>query len=348
MRNGMTVHRLPAALSERSTALSRGWENLSFGLLSMLAVLTGPKPDILYVNSWPILASGFAALAARVRGIPYVISVQDLYPESLITQARGWAGRLARLLFAVDAAIARNAAGVIVITPRFVPAYRARGVPAERTHVVRNWVEIPRDGDEGASDLREQLGMQPNDFVFAYGGNIGVAAGVPALIDAHAMLADSSAVLCIAGSGSELQSCQRRVSPSSRVVFRSPWPAEETQPLLRAADVVVLTTHGAQGTASVPSKLINYMLSGRPVLAAVADDSETADVIRTAGCGWIVPPNADALAAKMREVRTSSRDVLRTMGAAGREYALRHFTAPHCVPTVVRILHDAATQRVGV
>ena len=52
-----------------------------------------------------------------------------------------------------------------------------------------------------------------------------------------------------------------------RIRFYSPWPAAETSPALSAADILILPTQGRQSSASIPSKLIAYMLASRPVLA---------------------------------------------------------------------------------
>ena len=85
---GYNIVRCFSTVSAESRMLSRFAENLSFGLTSGWQVLWQKRPDVIYANTWPIFAAGILALIARWRHVPLVISVQDVYPESLIAQGR--------------------------------------------------------------------------------------------------------------------------------------------------------------------------------------------------------------------------------------------------------------------
>ena len=53
------------------------------------------------------------------------------------------------------------------------------------------------------------------------------------------------------------------------------------------------TSSGSRGASPgyvVPSRLYGVLAAGRPVIAAAEDDSETAQLVREAGCGIVVPP----------------------------------------------------------
>jgi len=63
-------------------------ENISFGMTSSIYLLFSKKPNVIYANTWPVFAMGLLVLIAKVRGIRVVQSVQDIYPESLISQGR--------------------------------------------------------------------------------------------------------------------------------------------------------------------------------------------------------------------------------------------------------------------
>ena len=54
---------------------------------------------------------------------------------------------------------------------------------------------------------------------------------------------------------------------------------------------MILPTRGQQSLASVPSKLIAYMLAARPVIALALPHSDLAQVIEESHCGWVVPPD---------------------------------------------------------
>jgi glycosyltransferase involved in cell wall biosynthesis len=113
-------------------------------------------------------------------------------------------------------------------------------------------------------------------------------------------------------------------------------------PILMAADILVLPTQGDQSLVSMPSKLISYMMSGRPVLAVARVESDMAEAIRESGCGWVAEPgDHEKLAKQINLAACMDRSVLARMGLLGREYALNHFSTETCLPKVIGVLEKA-------
>jgi glycosyltransferase involved in cell wall biosynthesis len=336
--------------SSNSTMLSRLAENLSFGLTAGLRLLCGQRPDVIYSNSWPIFATGIVACIARLRSVPLVISVQDVYPESLGSQLRMRKQRwFYRLLRQCDLMISRSAKQIIVISPRYRQLYETdRGVLAENLHVVQNWgndAMFGRDTSAGIA-FRQVLGIPKNAFVAVYAGNIGFASNAEMLVDVFAKLKDRSEVyLVIAGDGSRLSACQEKAAMKhlERVLIHSPWKSEETAPILQMADVLLLPTKGRQSLNSIPSKLIAYFFSGRPVIAAVLPESDTGMAVLRSGAGWVVDPDSvDLMAEAIVAASGQATESLSQMGSAGREYAIQNFTRESNLPQVIHIVEQAA------
>ena len=247
------------------------------------------RPDVIYANTWPIIATGILFLIASLRGIAVVISIQDVYPEALVAQHRiRDDGLLARFMRWIDRLIARHSADVIVISESFAEVYRnRRGVPADRVHVIPNWVdERAISSDSDGAEIRAEMGIPADAFLMVYGGNVGVAAGLEGVIQAFDTwpLDTPKPYLLVAGAGASLDACRTLAArvASDHVRFLTPWPTEKTGPVLSAADVLVLPTQGAQSLVSVPSKLISYMLSGRPVIAQAIPGSDLAHTVEDA------------------------------------------------------------------
>ena len=73
---------------------------------------------------------------------------------------------------------------------------------------------------------------------------------------------------------------------------------------------------------ALPSKLASYLISGRPVLAAVSATSETARELRSSQGGLVVPPeNPEALADSIVRLR-GDPFLAAQLGLSGRRYAL--------------------------
>lgn len=348
-RYGLPILRCFSTLSPHSRMVSRLLENVTFGLTSALALLLQRRPDVIYANTWPIFSQGLLQTVASARRIPVVLSIQDIYPESLVAQGRIAAkSKTARVLRWLDARIANAAAAVITISERFATVYTvSRGVPSERVHIVPNWIDersvIP---GEKIGEVRRRYGIPDDSFVVAYGGNVGMASGIETVIDAFGQLVgDQNMYLLVAGSGSQLGACQEKAAMlgNHRIIFHTPWLPHETSEVLSAADVLVLPTRGHQSMASVPSKLITYMLAGRPILALADDGSDLANTVSDAGCGWLMQPDdAPALARRIREVSRQPSEDLQRRGSAGRDYALKNLSRSANVTRAIDIIISAA------
>ncbi len=347
---GLDLIRCFAFLSPTSSTLSRWLENISFGITSGLALLFSPRPEAVYSNSWPIFATGLVGLVCALRRLPLVIHVKDLYPESLSMQGRVGPGGLPyRLLMALDRWLARRASAMVVLSERHAQAYRgARGIAEAKIHVVPDWIDIRQAENWDKQAYREQAGISREAFVLVYGGNIGLAAGVEGVLEAlQRVESQRKIVLVVAGSGSQLESCRRLAEKVSaaRIIFHSPWREEETGPVLAAADACILPTQGKQSLASVPSKLLSYLLAARPVLAQVLPESDTANVIAQAGCGWVVSPDRpQELAVKIAELALLPEETLAAMGLAGRRYVQETLSVDVCLPQLIGILNDASAR----
>jgi len=348
---GLDVVRCFSFLSTESRMASRLLENLSFGVTSSLALLVARRPDVIYANTWPIVATGLVNLVAHLRRIPMVISVQDVYPESLVSQRRLGANHLLiRAMRWLDQMIARNCQEIIVISESFASVYRnRRHIPTDRVHYVPNWGDhtaiIP--GDERASFFRASHNIPEHAFVVMYGGNVGMAARVEVVVEAfHYLQTSQDIYLVIAGDGSSLATCRQLANQLDvqRIIFHSPWLSAETSMALSAADVLVLPTRGEQSLASVPSKLITYLFAAKPVIALALPESDLARSIERAGCGWVIAPDQpELLADQIRVALDTVIDERDRLGQRGRAFALQHFSSEVCLSQIMNVISRAAS-----
>jgi len=345
-QQGYEIVRCFSLFSTASSLGSRFLENMSFGLSVFLFLLFSPRVEIIYANTWPIFAQGFVGLVCWIRRIPLVLSVQDIYPESLLVQnrldnQRSW---IFKFLKMIDTCIAKNSAAVIVISDQFREMYlRERKLPAGRVHVVPNWIdENELMVDPPNNPIRAQHDIPEDAFLAVFGGNVGAAAGADGLIQAFTgVLEHQEIYLLIAGDGSEFDRCRRLAqdSKNNHIRLHRPWLIEETSSVLGAADLCILPTQGDQSLVSVPSKLFSYMLASRPVLALVRADSEVARIILDSGCGWVIPPdNPQKLIEQLAKIAALPEDELVQRGKTGRDFVRRHYSKSANLPKVIDIL----------
>ena len=349
VEDGVEVVRLPSFTAPHSRLLPRMRESLSFGRQACSYLKRNlPDTDVVYANTWPLLSQALIARHCVRRLTPLVWHIKDLYPESLLTRLpRCLAKVIAAPLVALDRCIVYQARHTVVLSESLRWVYlHNRGLPAEKVSTVLDWVDEKRfEHMPLRSSACSRYRVPEGAFTFLYLGNIGSVAGVELLLEAFSDARPARAQLVIAGDGSAKAACvelARRLQARD-VQFISD-PDAENVPLLQSlANVCLLPLRRGAGMSSIPSKLMAYLLSGKPVLSTLDSGSDTARCIREAQCGWVGEPEDKAwLAAKMREVAGLSPAVLGAIGQRGRGYGLKHFSKVEGVQRLATLVVAAA------
>jgi glycosyltransferase involved in cell wall biosynthesis len=346
--DGVLVTRVPSFTAPQSRLLLRMRESWSLGRwASKLMGDPNWKPDVIYEDSWPMFAQGQIARRASQLGIPRVSHIMDLYPESAFAKFPNWVSRcFGRPLLALDRNTARGAHKVVVLSQSMRTAYETtRGIPPQNITVLHTWQDdTPFSTLPDRVDAGKHYGLNTDLFTFMYLGNIGPVAGVDHIIRSFAEANLPQAQLLIVGEGSQKEACRQLADQTQApILFVSDSDIRSTPRLQALADVFLLPLKRGTAFSSIPSKLSSYMLSARPVLAAVDADSETAQCIRAADCGWIIAPeDVRVLSDQMRQVQGLAPSDLSAMGGRGRRYAMTHLSKTQGVRTLARIVLGAA------
>jgi glycosyltransferase involved in cell wall biosynthesis len=352
-QNGIEVVRCFSTISRSSTLLSRLAENLSFGLSAGCALAMATRPDVIYINAWPLFAASIVSFIAWARGIPIVQSIQDVYPESLVSLGRLDRGAsITKWLMGLDAAIGRISSAVVVISEAVEEIYlHSRGIPRDQVHRIPNWRPVEHQPSlEAVQRQRRSWGVAPGDFLLVFAGNVAEACGIENVISAVSGLSSPMRLrMVVAGAGSALTRCRNLASRicSERVTFSGSFAPKETLSILGAGDLLILPTQGDQSLVSMPSKLISYMMAGRPILAVAHPRSDLARAVIASGCGWVIAPGDPALLARELEgIVAVERTELIRKGQLGREYALANYATEACLPRLVAVVEEAAARTV--
>lgn len=345
------VQRVGSWTAPRGGLLARAFESWSFGRLAAAWIRSMPdRPDVVYVNAWPILAQRLTVNAARSVGARAVLHVQDAYPEALLPKlpalVRPVAGAVLR---GVDRKTAAAVEKVVVVSRAMRGLYiEDRGLDESAVALCHNWQdEETFDTSLGRDEARRKFGLDPNGFVFLYCGNIGPVAGVEDVIVAFNHARPPGARLVIVGGGSRKLACEKLAlslrCPS--IVFLSVPDAKDSGAIHAIADVCVLPMRRGTGSGSVPSKLAGYLLAARPVLAAVDEGSEAERIVRESGGGWVGrSEDIEWFAAEMTRLVMVESVMLDQLGRRGRSYALEHFSKRRGVEQLASIVEAAATR----
>lgn len=322
----INVVHVPSYVSPQSRLLKRLWESLSFGFHSTRYIKQNlADADVIYANTWPLLGQWILTKGLKKIKIPLVLHIQDIYPESLLEKLPEFINKLfSNLLINFDRKIALRSTLLVVVSDNMKEIYQtSRKILKNKILLIQNWQ------DESFFINNNQI-TNTDIFTFMYLGNIGPVASVDSLINAFGNARLPNSQLIIAGSGSEKKNCQNIASKLglSNVIFCNiPTGLEAVAQMQKKADVLLLPTKKSAAMSSVPSKLIAYMFSARPIIATVDLRSDTANAIKNAKCGWIGEPESiNWLSKKMEEVSQLPKLNLISLGKNGLEFGLNNYS----------------------
>ena len=331
--DNVKIVRLPTFASPESRLVKRMWESFSFGReVTKYLAAEKEKPDVIYVNSWPLFAQALIAYFTIMHDIPMVLQIMDVYPEALTIRFPMIFRTIINFpLKKLDAWITRASTFLVVISENMRRLYiESRNIPAERIITISTWQdETIFENIPTRSDCCRMYGIQDNLFTFLFLGNIGPVAGVDFLIRAFAEAEISDSQLIIVGDGASKSDCVALVHRLnlSNVFFISD-PDVSNGPILQnMAHVCMLPMKRMAGLSSVPSKLPSYMFSAKPVIATVDGESDTARFVTEAECGWVgEAENLTWLVNTMKMVAQLTQDRLVTCGENAKRFGLTHFS----------------------
>lgn len=344
------VRRVPLFPSHDANPARRAATFLSFAASSTAACGFLRGCDVVYVYATPVTAAAAAAALRMLRGVPYVLHVQDLWPDSVTESGMIGGGRVAataaRLIDRLLAGLYARAGHVIAIAPTMARALEARGAPAGRTSVVLNWAadeEVPTAAPDAA--MRARLG-RPEHTIAVYAGNIGTVQDLDTVVVAAGKSAAAGVALDVAVVGSGARRAQlgaliaETAAPNVRLL--DPVPRAEMATVYASADFQLVTLKDRpvfRGT--VPSKLPSALARGCPIITTVAGDVTT--MCREGGFGFAAEPErADSLTEAFTRAAASTGAERAAMAGAARSFYRSHMSQAASVAAIDGILARTA------
>lgn len=310
--------------------------HLSFMLTSMYGGVRSGRPDLVYVYSPPLFLGVSGYVLSRLFRAPLVVDVHDLWPQEPIHLGVLKGRAVIRLAKGLERAVYRAADCLFFYSDRMRGDVVETGVPEAKTEVHPLWVDTCffRPAAREAEEVRREHGFGDR-LVVMYTGNISLAQGLDTAVESARLLrerGEHDVLLVFVGGGADRDRLAALAGDYGldNVLFIPPKPATAMSAFTSAADVLLTHLNKApfrQGT--IPTKLLNYMSAGRPVLAGL--EGEAAELVRQTGCGVVVEPqDPEAMAQGILGLRDPA--LRRRLGEAGRAAAVERFERRKLLP----------------
>ena len=322
--------------------------------------LVKERPDLVVACNVPLFALHRFARFARHSGLPYVLWHQDVFSIALGEELERRLNRLpvvprpmvragSQYFTSLEREVVESARRVVAIDDAFVRQYEAWGLDTSHVEVIPNWAPIDeivpreRDNEWAGANLGRQEPLR-----LLYAGTLGRKHNPLLLVDLLEGLrqrgVDAELTVISEGEGAELlaESAAARPAIAAFVRLLPFQPAEQLSQVLGSGDVLVALLEPGASKFSIPSKVLSYLASGRPVLGIMpAANPAAADIEQVGGC--VVQPDHDGVAAAVAWLETLAHDPRRRadLGRRGRELAVQRFGIESIAKRFLAVIESA-------
>ncbi|WP_453960828.1 glycosyltransferase family 4 protein [Amorphus suaedae] len=307
VQDGIRVIRVWSYISANEGFALRTLDYVSYMVAAVVAAPFVSKVDLVVGTSPQFFTACAAYAASRMKRVPYVFELRDLWPESIRAVGAMKDGKALRALERLELFLYRKAARVVSVTHSFKRNLVARGIDPAKIAVVTNGVDVarfrplPKD-----TELVARYGLE-GKFVAGYVGTHGMAHALETVLDAAKLMqnaGDDRFRFLLLGDGARKQALVERAGEMGlgNVIFIDSVSKDEVARYWSLIDVSVIHLRKTElFTTVIPSKLFECLGMGIPVLHGVA--GESAEIVEREGVGLVFEPeNAGALVAGLRRM----------------------------------------------
>ncbi len=237
----------------------------------------GWRPDLIFISSPPIFIGITGVVLRFLFRKKLILEVRDIWPDSAVAAGQlkkeGVAYKLASVF---ERFLYRRSHGIVCVsTPmkEYIHQYYKKEVC------------VAYNGPKAQYLSTVKVGMNSNDSRtarIAYAGNLGLVQGMDQLIKAFEVLKSKELSydwhLDIYGTGAleeDLKMQCNELGLDEKIHFHGVFPKEELSDHLNNSDVLYLGLISSEALdKTIPSKLFDYMMFGKPILAAITGEGK--------------------------------------------------------------------------
>lgn len=302
----------------------RLFNNFTFLISALIAILIIPKYDIVIVSSPPFLGGIAGLLAKQIWGAKFIFDVRDLWPDAAIELGFLHQVWLIKILKFLEMRYYKVADFILTATPSIKKDIIDKGIPENKVITLLNSVDTAVF--KPLMSEREPYGFSKNDFVIAYTGNMGAAQGLETTIEAAKLLRKHSNIkFLFVGEGEEKEKLVDMAKGNNNIIFLPEKDREEIIKIINVSNIGNISlAKNKIFQQAIPSKTLEYFACGKPVIAGVSGTLK--EIINESDAGVIYDVrNPKDLANKVLALSKKSI-LIKKMGHNARSLALKTFS----------------------
>ncbi len=301
---------------------------LFLSVLNPLGVMLAPKMDVALLSPPPLYPVFSSWIVCRLRRVPVVLEVRDLWPGSIVQMGLLRNPYLIRITAWMERLLYNHAVHILALTHGIAADIVRRGWPASRVEALPCGVDVRALApDDRLREVQRNVLKWQGRFVVLYFGALGQANNLSVILAAARRLAPTTDILlAVVGDGIRRKWLQERAREEGldNLEIIDAVPKSEAAAYLNAADACVVTLQDLPVfEGAIPTKLVEYMACGKPVLCGVRGEAQR--IVEGAGAGICFAPDDEAGLCEGIDLLKADVSLGRSMGERGRALVLAEF-----------------------
>lgn len=306
--DGIKIVRVWTFIAKNEKFVLRTLDFISFMFSSFFFGLFIKKHDKIIVSSPQFLPviSGFAI--AKIKNIPFILEIRDLWPESIVALgAMKKNNYIIRILDAIAKYIYQKSELIIVVTKAFKDNLINMGINKDKITVIENGFNFDNNliPNKSIEAIQQEYNISNKNFTVSYIGTVGMSHGIGVILKSAKLIKDVN--FLIIGEGADKESLQKIAKDEkiNNIVFidNINWQEIVNINQIVSANLIHLRNLELFKTV-IPSKIFESMALKKPILAGLI--GESLDIIKQSKSGLEVKPeDENSLVEKILQMKNN-------------------------------------------
>jgi colanic acid biosynthesis glycosyl transferase WcaI len=305
-------------------------------------LITVRNKDLIHCQTPPLTIAFTACILSRILRKPIIVRIQDIHPDALVKIGLLNNRLLIKLMEFMELFVYVCASHITVISDGYMRHLLAKGISSKKVSLIHNWANIDKIKPPNVNNFRERMRLG-DKFLVTYAGTISWPQDLETVVEAADILRNHHDIMfLIVGDGVKKEMLVRRSRELKldNIMFMPLQPRDEYFKILYASDVCLVPLRKQFTSPTLPSKMLEIMACGKPMIANVPYDSDVRKMVENVGCGVWVEPEKPKDFSKAVLALHDNRALAVKLGENGLFYLRNHLTLKACMDRYEKLLNS--------
>lgn len=311
---------------DKTNFIKRRKADIEFGEL-LIKLVKCDKPELIFLSNLPLDSLRIVCKYLVFKKLPYIYWLQDIHSiaiKSVLSKKNPFLGHLiAKYYYYVEKNALSQSNGIVCITDDFIPILKKWKISVAK-FVIPNWApleELPVITKNNDWSIKHNLTAKK---IILYSGTLGYKHNPNLLLKLGRKLKNNQ-LLIIISEGIIAENIKSNITKEDNIMVLPFQNFKQMPNILGAADLLIGILENAAGIFSVPSKVLTYLTSGKPIVLSVPKENLVSKLITKHSVGFNIEPNCDKEFVDKCIELLNDKTICVKKGQKGREYAEKYF-----------------------